>query len=127
VEPVHLILKPAARVHGQITAGEGRLPVANERILLIQQDEDNYAKLPADERLPQVRQFAANIRIDQTTDAEGRFAFSAAPGRYVLVPGGRSFVRTGADPDDVETLLKNGAKEFQVKDEKDIEINAHQN
>ncbi len=122
-EPVHLILKPAVRVHGQITAGKDRLPLANERFFVIQRDEGNYAKLPADERLPQVSQIAANIHVSWTTDADGRFTFFAAPGRYVLVPGGRFLVRTGADPDDVETLLKNGAKEFQVKDEKDIELN----
>jgi hypothetical protein len=113
-------------VHGQITAGQGRLPLANEQILLIQQDEDNYAKLPADERLPQVREFAANIRIGQTTDAEGRFVFSAAPGRYVLVA--EPLLRGGVtNPEDLKTLVDHGAKEFQVKDENDIELNPHQN
>jgi hypothetical protein len=125
VEPVHLILKPAARVHGRFTEGQGRLALANERYFVIQRDENNDGKLLADERLPQVSRIPATIWISHETDAEGRFAFSAAPGRYVLVPGEGHNVRRGRDLDDLETLLKTGAKEFQVKDEKEIEINVN--
>jgi hypothetical protein len=124
VEPVHLILKPAARVHGKLTEGKTRRPLAHEGFVVIQRDEDNYSKLPAGERLPQFRRITANIPIRRGTDDEGRYEFSAAPGRYVLVP---ELLRpgSGTNPEDLKTLVDHGAKEFQVKDEKDIELNVH--
>ena len=125
MDPVHLILQPAARVHGRLIIGKRRLPIARQRFYMIQRDEDSYAKLPADERLPQFDRITANIPILRGTDADGRYEFSAAPGRYVLVP--ELFrLGSGTNPEDLKALIAHGAKEFQVKDEKDIEFNAHQ-
>ncbi|HEX4071796.1 MAG TPA: carboxypeptidase-like regulatory domain-containing protein [Planctomycetaceae bacterium] len=127
VEPVHLILKPAARVHGRITVGKNRQPATNMRFLLIQRNDDSDPKPPASERSPQDRTTqnsptAADIPISNATNRRGRFEFYAAPGRYVLIPERRP-LGSGFNPQELPTLLKNGAKEFQVKDETDIELN----
>ena len=124
VRPVHLVLNPAARVHGTLTAGKDRHPAANARFVVIQQDEDHYSKLPEGERLPHLRQIAVDIPVFESTDAEGHFEFYAAPGRHVIVPQNVRLNRA-ADPDEVKTLIKEGAREFQIKDQKDLEINAH--
>ncbi len=127
VEPVHLILKPAARVHGRITVGTDRLPASNVRFLVIQRGEEHDSKPPAIERPPEGRAnpkspTSVDISISHATNRRGRFEFYAAPGRYVLVPDKLTAGR-GNDLPDLQTLIKNGAKEFEVKDEKDIEIN----
>jgi hypothetical protein len=127
VEPVHLILKPAARVYGRMTMGKNRLPASYARFLLIQRGDENDSKPPASEpppqdRTTQDRPSAFDIPISKTTTGRGRFQFYAAPGRYVLVPEKLTPGR-GTGLQDLQTLIKNGAKEFQVKDEKEIEIN----
>jgi hypothetical protein len=131
VEPIHLILKPAARVYGRITVGKDRLAAARTRFLVIQRGGNNDSKPPASEQSPQGRTthespISVDIPISNITNRRGRFEFYAAPGRYVLVPE-RLPRGSGTDPQELEALIRNGAKEFQVKDEKDIELNVHQN
>ena len=126
VEPVHLVLKPAARVHGRITVGKNRQLATNLRFLIIQRNEDSDPKPPAGERPPQGHTTqnspaAADISISNTTNGRGRFQFYAAPGRYVLIPERRP-LGSGFNPQELPTLIKNGAKEFEVKDETDIEL-----
>jgi hypothetical protein len=127
VEPVQLILKPAARVQGRFTLGKNRLPATNARFVLIQRGEQNDSQPLASGRTPQDHTtqsspIALDIPISKTTTGRGRFQFYAAPGRYVLVPDKLTAGR-GNDLPDLQTLIKNGAKEFEVKDEKEIEIN----
>jgi hypothetical protein len=115
MRPVHLVLQPAARVHGTLTVGHDRRPAANESVTLFQHDDDNYSKLPEDERPPRVQKLAADIRLTpQKTDAQGRFEWFVAPGHYVIAPG---FVRLADENEE--------AKEFQIKDQQDVEINLH--
>ena len=129
VEPVHLILKPAARVHGRISVGKNRQPATNLQFLLVQRNEDHDPELSTSERTPQDRATqnsptAADIPISNVTNGRGRFQFYAAPGRYVLIPERRT-LGSALNPQELPTLIKNGAKEFEVKDEKDIELNVN--
>ena len=83
----------------------------------------------ASERTPQDRTTqnnptAADIPISNATNGRGRFQFYAAPGRYVLIPETRP-LGSRFNPQELPTLIKNGAKEFEVKDEKDIELNVN--
>ena len=122
VRPVHLVLNPAARVHGRLTVGKAHRPAANARFIVIQQDEEIYASLPEGERLSHLRQPAVDIPVFQTTDAKGQFEFYAATGRYVLVPESVP-IDSAANPVEVKKLIQGGAREFQIKDQKDLEIN----
>ena len=94
MRPVHLVLQPAVHVHGRLTWGKDHQPDANDAVTLVERDEDRYSKLPEEERLPRTLPLAelAHVAIDiphnATTDAQGRFDFEVAPGRYVIGAGG---------------------------------------
>lgn len=130
LRPVHLVLQPGARVHGTLTVGKNRRPAANESVTLIERDDANYSKLPEDERLPRTltRAELAHPAIDipwyATTDADGRFEFYAAPGRYVI-GAERVYFNEVAKAKDPKALFAGGANEVEIKDQKDIEINLH--
>ena len=130
LRPVHLVLQPAARVHGTLTVGKDRRPAANEPIALIQRDEENYSKLPEDERLPrtlplaQLAHVAIDIPFHATTDEQGRFEFDAAPGRYVI-GAGRVPLNKLVKATDLKDLFPGGANEFEIKDQKEITVDLH--
>jgi hypothetical protein len=130
LRPVHLVLQPGARVHGTLTWGKDRRPAANESIALIQRDEENYSKLPEDERLPrtlplaQRTHVAIDIPFHATTDAQGRFEFDAAPGRYVI-GAERVYLNELVKAKNLKDLFADGATEFEIKDQKEITVDLH--
>jgi hypothetical protein len=130
LRPVHLVLQPAAHVHGTLTWGKDHRPDADEPVTLIERDDDNYSKLPEGERLPRTLPLAelAHVAIDvpshAATDKQGRFEFEAPPGRYVIGPGWVYVNDDFANARDVKDLF-DGTSEFEIKDQKDVEINLH--
>ena len=130
LRPVHLVLQPAAHVHGTLTVGKDRRPAVNESVALIERDDGNYTKLPEDERLPRTLPLAAltdvamEIPFHATTDAQGRFEFDAAPGRYVI-GAGWVYLNELVKAKNLKDLFADGATDFEIKDQKDIEINLH--
>jgi hypothetical protein len=130
VRPVHLVLKPATRVHGTLTVGKDRRPAANEPVTLIQRDQDNYGKLPENERLPRtvpladLAHMAMDIPLYATTDEQGHFEFDAAPGPYLL-GAGYAYLNEFSKTKNVNDLFPDGAHEFEIKDEKEIVIDLH--
>jgi hypothetical protein len=130
VRPVHLVLKPATRVHGTLTIGKDRRPAANEPVTLIQRDQDNYGKLPENERLPRtvpladLAHVAMDIPLYARTDEQGRFEFGAAPGPY-LMGAGYAYLNEFAKTKNIKDLFPDGAHEFEIKDQKEITIDLH--
>ncbi len=114
---IHLTLHEAARVHGTITVGKDRRPMADAYVVLFQKDEDHDSKLPPDQRSGSKR--ARGVTLDFArygrADRQGHFEFFVGPGHYTLI-GGSAPSFSG-----LERLT-----EFDVKDAKDLEINLHQ-
>jgi beta-lactamase regulating signal transducer with metallopeptidase domain len=105
---VELKLKPAVRVHGQLTAGNQALPAANSNIHIQFDDGDSYRKLPLDQRLPAdavgPREIHPAVMFNRPTDKQGNFEVFLAPGTYHFVDPaemsagplkGQSFVVSG--------------------------------
>jgi hypothetical protein len=65
-----------------------------------------------------------DIPLYATTDAQGCFEFFAAPGRYLVGPG-TVYLNRLLKAENVKTLFVEGANEFQIKDQPEIEINLH--
>ncbi len=130
LRPVHLVLQPAARVHGTLTVGKDHRPAANQSVALIERDDDNYSKLPEDERLPRTLPLAERTHVTMeipfhaTTDEQGRFEFDVAPGRYVI-GAGNVYLNELVKAQNLKDLFADGATEFEIKAQKDIEINLH--
>lgn len=86
IDDLELRLAPAARVFGQVTSrGE---PVANEYVSLYLEPSPDYYELPQEQQLPNPKDsrhgIAPRLVRHVQTDAEGRYAFSAPPGKYYL-------------------------------------------
>ena len=64
------------------------------------------------------------IPFHATTDAQGRFEFDAAPGRYVI-GAGWVYLNNLVKATDLKELFPDGAHEFEIKDQKEIEIDLH--
>ena len=130
LRPVHLILKPATRLHGTFTVGKERRPAANEWVTLVERDQDNYSQLPEAERLPRTLPLAdlAHVAVDlprhTRTDEQGRFQFDAAPGAYLLGAGYES-AGEFRKVKDAKEAFPDGAREFEIKDQKEIVIDLH--
>jgi hypothetical protein len=130
MRPVQLVLRPATRVQGALTAGKDRRPAPNEAVTLIERDRDNYAKLPEDERLPRTlpiaerEHVAMDLPLYATTDEQGRFQFDAAPGAY-LIGAGHVALGDFRRAKDVKEAFPEAAREFVIKDEKEIAIDLH--
>ncbi|HUE18055.1 MAG TPA: carboxypeptidase-like regulatory domain-containing protein [Planctomycetaceae bacterium] len=127
---VHLVLKPATRLHGTLTVGKEGRPAANESVTLIQRDQDNYSRLPEDERLPRTLPLAErehvtmDLLLHTATDEQGRFQFDAAPGAY-LIGAGHVALGDIRRVKDVKEAYPEGARELEIKDEKEITIDLH--
>ncbi len=124
---LHLVVRPATRVHGTLTLGKDRRPLANEFVYLTQRD-NAYSRIPEDQRL--ARHQAPEplaIKHPGKTDGQGRFEFFAAPGRYYLdydlPPLVASIVSNSSFMTNVS--LDEGVEPFEVKDQTEIEINLH--
>jgi hypothetical protein len=130
LRPVHLVMRPATRVHGTLTVGKDRRPAANEPVTLIQMDHDNYSKLPETERLPrtiplaELAHVAMHIPFQGTTDEHGHFVFEAASGPYI-VGTGHVYLNQIVKTKDVKELFPDGAHEFEIRDQKEIVIDLH--
>lgn len=113
VEDVHLVLQPATRIHGRLTAGDDHQPMAERYLALYQNYAEQYRALPEEEKLPNPAE--SNKVVDPLTgrsvqtDASGAFEFFAAPGRYYI-----------SGPDTVEA-----PKKFDVTAEAELELNLH--
>jgi hypothetical protein len=125
--PLHLVLRPATRVHGTLTLGKDRRPLANEYVCLTQRD-DAYARIPEDQRLTR-RPAPEPLAITHAgkTDEHGRFEYFAAPGRYYMdydlpprfaVVVSNSFFMTNM-------TLDEGVESFEVKNQTELEVNLH--
>ena len=129
IRPVHLVLKPAVHVHGTLTWGKDHRPDDNDAVTLIERDDDLYAKLPEEERLPRTHPLAdvAHVAIDvplrATTDDQGRFDFEVRPGRYVIGPGAVYLSAEAEKTTDVADLFDEPTREFEIKDQKEVEVN----
>jgi hypothetical protein len=102
--PLHLMLRPATRVHGTLTAGKDRRPVAKRSFSVLQRDDAN-AQIPKDQLPPRgPGPDPLPIRHLETTDEQGHFEFFAAPGRYYLDDNGPVLL------DDRSELLQHGRR-----------------
>lgn len=88
VDPIKLVLKPGTRVSGRLTRGQANSPVAQQTIALRLGFDNDYEKLPDQQKLPRPegrRRRIGPLWVEETrTDAEGRFEFLVAPGSYLL-------------------------------------------
>jgi hypothetical protein len=86
IEPLNFVLKPGARVYGQVTRAREKTPVAHGSVNLSLNPGDDYAKLPKDQQLPNPKQsrrwIGAQFSQRGETDAKGRFEFFVPPGSY---------------------------------------------
>jgi len=90
VEPVHLVLQLAGRVHGTLTIGKDNRPVTERQLSLYERPKLEYWELPKEQQqLPNPngsrKIVAPRIVRSTNTDAMGSFTFFVAPGRYYLV------------------------------------------
>ena len=86
IDDLELKLGPAANVTGRVTAG-GK-PAAKRYVSLYLKPRPEYYELPVDEQLLKRETLhAVSPRLIQSasTDAEGRYQFTAAPGDYSLI------------------------------------------
>jgi hypothetical protein len=129
IRPVHLVLKPAVHVRGRLTWGKEHRPDENDAVTLVERDDDLYAKLPEEERLPRTHPLAdvAHVAIDiplrETTDYQARFDFEVPPGRYVIGPGAVYLSAESEKTTDVADLFDEPTRQFEIKDQKEVEIN----
>lgn len=95
VTTVDFELSPATRVHGRLTMGQSKRPVADQSLQLYHRT-DAYYKLPEDKRLPNPqesrRAIAPYIVRTTKTNEQGEFEFVAGPGDYYII-GPRSAER----------------------------------
>lgn len=108
-EPLTLVLKPAARVYGEITFGKDKQPVAEAYVVLFQLDDGKYPG-------PKVgrQRITQDITRYGRADARGHFEFYVAPGHYSLLAGSAPSSSGREHPTD-----------FDIKDQADIEVNIH--
>jgi hypothetical protein len=86
---IELKLKPGVRVHGQLTAGDPAVPVANRSIFIQYDDGDSYQKLPPEQRLPASavgpREIHPAVMFNRPTDKQGNFELFLTPGTYHFI------------------------------------------
>ena len=101
-------LRPATRVHGQVTVDPENRPVTGQRILLQQAGRDLHNLPDAELPNPQNSRRWVQPRIQQgvVTPQDGRFEFFVGPGKFTLI--GPSQVK---------------AKKFEVIDQSELEFN----
>lgn len=82
LEGVDLTLGPATRVHGRVTVGRGRKPVASAQLSAVMDRGRIPEELPrkADDRT----YYGLRLHIFAQTDAEGRYQFHLGPGDYQI-------------------------------------------
>ncbi len=89
VVQIELKLKPAVRVHGQLTAGDPATPQANRSIAIQYDDGDSYSLLPPDQRLPAEavgpRAPHPAVMFYRPTDNQGNFELFLVPGTYHFI------------------------------------------
>jgi len=103
MQPLKIVLQPGRRIHGTLTRGPDKTPVAWQHLSLYWRDDASYSKLPTEEQLPNPTSDRASIALGITTnsrtDGQGRFEFVVAPGRYyVISPDNRNPSIWQADP-----------------------------
>lgn len=109
---IELVLRDAVRVHGRLTVGEDRKPVAGQYVRLYQRDAKDYYKLPQNERLhnPDDSRGAISGMITRSTrtDKDGSFEFFVGPGKYYIIGP------AGVKP-----------PQFEIAKQKSHEVNLH--
>jgi hypothetical protein len=123
VEPVKLVVQPAARVYGRwMLEGENR-PIAGHDLALYEWVvHDDYRFLAKEARIPNPKKVRKSlspkiIRRPKTDDA-GRFEFFVAPGVYYLA----TVYSKGSVPYGERAVGRDNTV-FTIKDPKDFEIN----
>jgi len=112
--PIHLVVQRAAHIRGTITAGKEHRVVPGAYVVLFQRS-DSKPTAEQVSRFGELSNVPQEVAHYSRADAQGRFEFFAAPGRYRIV-GGSAPSFSGAEP----------TKQFDVKEPKDIEIDLHQ-
>lgn len=88
VTDVNLTLQQAIRVHGRVTSGPERRPLADAPVWLFLWPPVDYRSLPEFRQLPNPRDIRTaiipTIRPATRTDAKGRFEFLVGPGTHEL-------------------------------------------
>src|SRR5262249_16097075 len=87
MDPVKLVLGPGTRVYGTATrTGNQSGPSGTMRLLW--RDAESYAKLPADQLLPnpkaESRPLVYGLALDAPGNSDGQFEFYVPPGKYAL-------------------------------------------
>ncbi len=112
VDDVQLVLAPATRVYGRLTAGDDHQPIADAYLTLYQNFAEHYQALPQEERLPNPRgsnkAVSPLIGRNAKTDVNGQFEFFVPAGRYYII-----------GPRSVE------APKFAVTGQPELEVNLH--
>ncbi|MCX7424273.1 MAG: carboxypeptidase regulatory-like domain-containing protein, partial [Planctomycetia bacterium] len=87
VDGIDFQLQPAVRIHGQVTIGPEKKPLAGHTMTLIQYGPDNLNS-PAKSELPNPTNSNVYVRSSivqwATTDAEGCYQLHVGPGEYDL-------------------------------------------
>ena len=88
-DKIELVLRDAVRVHGRLTVGEDRKPMAGQYVQLYQRDAQDYHKLPENERLHNPdgsrQAISAYISRNTRTDKDGRYEFFVGKGTYYII------------------------------------------
>lgn len=112
VRDVQLVLRPATRVYGRLTAGENHQPMAEHYLTLYQSYAEQYHTLAPAEKLP--NPLASNKAVgpligrNAKTNAKGEFEFFVPPGNYYII-----------GPETVEP------PKFEITDQTELEVNLH--
>jgi hypothetical protein len=108
VEALEFELRPATRIHGQVTLGADKKPVVGQQMMLRHDGRDlhNLAGVGLPNPSGKNRWVQPHLVRWATTDKEGRFEFFAGPGKFVL-----------SGPSQVK------AEQFEVIDESELLFN----
>jgi Carboxypeptidase regulatory-like domain/Thioredoxin-like len=87
VQPLSFVLAPATHVHGRLVRAKDKSPV-RQATVFVQTKDLGYNSLPESQQLPRPRNTRRGIGPvlfrSTSTDADGRFEFFLAPGKYAL-------------------------------------------
>jgi hypothetical protein len=118
VEPLKLVLQQPRRIHGTLTGSDGA-PIPNQHLSLIWSDDESYAKLPAEEQLPNSKDdpspIVLSIWTNGRTDEKGRFEFLVAPARYYVVAPDKMNLAHSASGVAPELPVVNATDQAEVK------------
>lgn len=111
-EEVELVLQPAVRVFGQVTAGADHTPQADQYVSLYQEENVSYYDLPAGQKIPNPTgsrlAVAPRTVWSMQTVADGRFEFFVGPGKFYIF-----------GPRNIDAV------HFEITDQREHEVELH--